>query len=239
MANLIEQTNHLILTSTSQQFHQNVFKDLVLNKIGRLLHTVQDFYSHTNWIEMGFDRINKNIGSKYNQLGVPLAEKNASTCFSQNCTKQVIMCKHLRSLSVFSESLIGVQITCPIVYYKCKNDVIKDKLTSGYFSNQKFDDGSEVVKPNEGKCNHGGWLDKINGELQVVGGINKDTAFYLLSPHAHLHKKAAQLAAQHTQHYFDMLRAKIGNDRFDHLFGILHRPNSFFDCLFKKFFFFG
>ena len=29
---------------------------------GQVLHTIQDFYSHSNWVEMGKTEINKEIG---------------------------------------------------------------------------------------------------------------------------------------------------------------------------------
>ncbi|CAF5226240.1 unnamed protein product, partial [Rotaria magnacalcarata] len=36
--------------------------DSARGKIGDLLHTLQDFYSHSNWIEMGKTEINHRIG---------------------------------------------------------------------------------------------------------------------------------------------------------------------------------
>ena len=32
---------------------------------GQVLHTIQDFYSHSNWVEMGKKEINKEIGKNY------------------------------------------------------------------------------------------------------------------------------------------------------------------------------
>jgi von Willebrand factor A domain-containing protein 7 len=54
-------------------------------RIGELLHTLQDFYSHSNWVEMGQTTINHRIGIEEN-IG-PLAQRNQSTCTSQGCRK--------------------------------------------------------------------------------------------------------------------------------------------------------
>jgi hypothetical protein len=237
LADLIEQTYYYILSSNH---NINGINEDALNKIGQALHTIHDFYAHSNWVEMGFDDINYKLGTYVNDLGVTLSENepNIPTCFDNNCTKHVIMCNHLNGLSILSEKLSGITINCPIVYYKCKNNVITDKLTSGYFGNQKLDNGKDVIKPIESKCNHGGYLDKNNGNI-AVGGINKDTGYYILSPHADLHARAANLAIKHTEFYFDQLRNTIGNGYFDDLFGILHRPHNLLNCIFKRLYFLG
>ena len=53
--------------------------------LGRLLHTLQDFYSHSNWIEMGNTNINNLIGVKENIGSV--ADRNQATCTKNGCTK--------------------------------------------------------------------------------------------------------------------------------------------------------
>lgn len=45
-------------------------------------------------------------------------------------------------------------------------------------------------------------------------GINKDSGYYVFSPHADLHLTAANLAILHTENYFDMLRTSIGDTEF-------------------------
>ena len=51
---------------------------------------------------------------------------------------------------------------------------------------------------------------------QIVpkGGINKDSGYYILSPHAHLHKIASRLAIEHTEHFFNEIRTVIGDKEF-------------------------
>jgi hypothetical protein len=186
--------------------------------IGQVLHAIHDFYSHSNWIEMGHERINLNIGQNTDDLGIQLAEVDVPSCFSENCTKEIIQCKYIsKGLSFLIKNL-----KCPLVYFKCTNNVILDKLTSGYYSNQKLQDGSSVPKPmNKSKCSHGGFLD-MTTHHDSIGGINKDSSFYFISPHANLHLNAANLAIEHTEYFFDMLRSKIGNPNFDKLLDLFH-----------------
>jgi hypothetical protein len=58
--------------------------------LGQLLHTLQDFYSHSNWIELGKKDINERLGL-YEDIG-PIAAKNQSTCTNQGCTKMEVKC---------------------------------------------------------------------------------------------------------------------------------------------------
>ena len=60
---LISQRLHAAISSTSQQAYQQDRESF-----GSLLHTVQDFYSHSNWIEIGHRVPNRGIG-KYEILG--------------------------------------------------------------------------------------------------------------------------------------------------------------------------
>ena len=118
------------------------------NLAGTALHTLQDFYSHSNWIELG------NPGP-YGVLGKPgseipleyIAGPTEATC--ENCEPG-----------------------------NCESNLITLKLTSGYRS------GQDVKKPeNMGKCSHGGTLDESRLK-PATGGINKNTATAVESPHA-------------------------------------------------------
>ena len=62
-------------------------KDLTNARIllGQSLHTLQDFYSHSNWVEMGKTDINKLIG-KNETIGT-VAGPNQATCTNNGCTK--------------------------------------------------------------------------------------------------------------------------------------------------------
>jgi hypothetical protein len=53
--------------------------------LGQLFHTLQDFYSHSNWVEMGNTDINQLIGS--NETIGSIAALNQSTCTSNGCRR--------------------------------------------------------------------------------------------------------------------------------------------------------
>lgn len=94
------------------------------------------------------------------------------------------------------------------------------KLVSGYYSDQKLEDGTSIRKPERSqKCSHGGSLDRDTFK-PASGGINKDSGFYLLSPHADLHLKAADLAVNHTAYFFNQIRKRIGDVEFSKFLSI-------------------
>jgi hypothetical protein len=63
------------------------------------------------------------------------------------------------------------------------------------------------------KCSHGGPFD-ISTDYDAKGGINKDSAYFWLSPHAHLHHKAAEMAINHTEYFFSQFLQELKNDEF-------------------------
>ena len=120
---------------------------------GQYLHTLQDFYSHSNWVEL----INGN--RKFYSLTNPansipsqyVAKPNEETCTS-----------------------------CPLAIEQndnCDNNLIIKKITSGYHGRQ------DISKPaNISKCGHGGILDSSRNR-GTRGGINKEAATRKWSPH--------------------------------------------------------
>jgi len=73
----------------------NPNKDLdeARGRIGDLLHTLQDFYSHSNWIEMGRTEINDRITIQ-EDIG-QIARPDQATCTSDGCTKIESKCVRL------------------------------------------------------------------------------------------------------------------------------------------------
>jgi hypothetical protein len=67
--------------------------DKARGRIGDLLHTLQDFYSHSNWIEMGKGEINDRIGIQ-EDIG-QIAGINQATCTSDGCAKIQTKCVRL------------------------------------------------------------------------------------------------------------------------------------------------
>lgn len=53
--------------------------------LGQLLHTLQDFYAHSNWIEMNKTDINELIGTS-ETIG-KVAGPNQATCTSNGCKR--------------------------------------------------------------------------------------------------------------------------------------------------------
>ena len=115
---------------------------------GQYLHTLQDFYSHSNWVELRNHTLTNPanlIPSEY------VAKPNEATC-----------------------------ISCPLATEQednCDNNLIIQKITSGYYG------GQDILKPtNISKCGHGGILDSSRDQ-GASGGINKESASRNWSPH--------------------------------------------------------
>ncbi|XP_078674681.1 von Willebrand factor A domain-containing protein 7-like [Branchiostoma floridae x Branchiostoma belcheri] len=160
---------------------------------GQLLHTLQDFYSHSNWVEMGHKEPNAGLAVPGADIG-RVAAPDTPTC--EDCSK-----------------------TLGFLWYKCEDNIRAELnqqglLTSGYSSNQKDLNGNPVNKP-EGveKCSHGGHFDGSK-DIPAAGGINKDTKWSLFSPHSDLHNQAAQLAVKATEEFFRSIRTATGDAQF-------------------------
>ena len=120
---------------------------------GTLLHTLQDFYSHSNWIEYGNNDPLSILGREIIDESI-VADADEKTCYE--CTPA--------TLTLFTDD--------------CENNLINTgKLTSGYYG------GQDVTKPaGVGKCSHGGIFDQSR-KLSSQGGINKDSPVPFISPH--------------------------------------------------------
>eukprot|EP00063_Salmo_salar_P062650 XP_014037485.1 PREDICTED: von Willebrand factor A domain-containing protein 7-like [Salmo salar] len=99
------------VSSVKASIKQENFEE-ARQKLGDILHTLQDFYSHSNWIELGNRFPHSNlIRSDLSDIG-PVADKNTPTCRScvgKDCQNNIL------------------------------EDIIRDKkLTSGYFSLEPF-----------------------------------------------------------------------------------------------------
>lgn len=102
--------------------------------------------------------------------------------------------------------------------YLCQGNIlVDDLLTSGYKLSTTC-----KTKP-RGKCGHGGRND-VTQNYPPTGGINKETSDPLLSPHYHLHKKAAELAIQATRDFFvgdgSSFLEQVGRDIFQRFFNL-------------------
>jgi hypothetical protein len=199
-------------------------------QIGQVFHTIHDFYSHSNWVELGHKDFNKDIGNEDAMNSFLRANKtrDVKSCQFENCTKKEIKCSRPWALVLpliqlvfgsFLSDTVSNFLTCPMVYFECTDNIVtKDHLISGFASGQRLPDGTAYEKPSNGlKCSHGGLIDSTATQIDPLGGINKDTAYYAFSPAAHLHQKAAALAIDNTEFIFDEFRRELGSDEFVNL----------------------
>ena len=143
---------------------------------GRMLHTLQDFYSHSNWIENG-NRQPYMILGKENARPRNIANPTRQTCSNCRETGTVIVGRILAFFDGFQSAH---------KYYSCPDNIesslrSSEILTSGYHGGQINDNRQEITKPS-GKCSHGGFLDSTSDNF-AKGGINKDSPFEKWSPH--------------------------------------------------------
>lgn len=180
--------------------------------MGRLLHTLQDFYSHSNWIEIeGVADPNPNFALGQSGMSVGnTATSTTSTC--SNCVKtgELTLVGPLAFLTPFISS-----ISC----YSCIDNLENSLgtgsvLTSGYTDGGRDSQNRRITKP-DGKCSHGGVTDGSQ-DLSATGGINKDSTHDKLAPHYYLHAQAATVAQQHSYVMFSNIRADVNNNE---LFG--------------------
>uniref|UniRef100_A0A8C5WJ49 von Willebrand factor A domain containing 7 n=1 Tax=Leptobrachium leishanense TaxID=445787 RepID=A0A8C5WJ49_9ANUR len=157
-------------------------------RLGQILHSLQDFYSHTNWVELGNEAAHPDLATPGMEID-SLASASDQTC--TDCTDG-----------------------------SCKNNIadfikMNNLLTSGYY-------GDTHSKP-DGKCSHGGPFDDSR-HLRARGGINKDTASPIFSPHHFLHQKAAILALEASIKFLNELRTDLTDQEMLRLLGVSSFP---------------
>ena len=177
--------------------------DAARRNSGRMFHTLQDFYSHSNWIENKNSAPNPVLG----QLGQKI--ENVASPTQQTCTN----CEG-------------------IIFYDCHDNIMKSikdtgTLTSGYVGGTKDGNGDRIEKP-VGKCSHGGLrITDPEQTLPARGGINKDSPYQMISPHYYLHFEAATVAQQATIDMIRNLRRDVNNDqKFGEYLGVFESGTS-------------
>ncbi|HEX8178042.1 MAG TPA: hypothetical protein VF525_00725 [Pyrinomonadaceae bacterium] len=179
---------------------QHLVSDLEANqasearkKLGQALHAIQDFYSHSNWVEMGWQMTNPYLG-KFDQTANLLA--SAAGKLEPTCAD------------------------CPVGVCPCVGNISTPKLTSGYFqflpTIPYLPPPSDAKHP--GKCSHGGPGDR-SVDTPGTLGINKDSLNCNVSPHNYLHQRATQLAGDHTKEFLRDIKAKVTLKQFKALLG--------------------
>ena len=181
---------------------------------GRLLHTLQDFYSHTNWIENWSGEVETT--SPYRVLG----EANKVIDDVAELTNPCTDCRKVHTLRFRSVAKYfpGIESFSTSVY-ECEDNLdssLKSQklLTSGYSHGGKDTNNNVIEKPN-GKCSHGGVLDGSQDQ-PAKGGINKDSIHPELASHYRYHEEAANVAQQHSYEFLLSMQNDVNNDQ---LFG--------------------
>ncbi|KAF3908076.1 hypothetical protein ABW21_db0205205 [Orbilia brochopaga] len=166
--------------------------------LGQALHTVQDFYSHSNYLEMLLSSGAKKLvphpglgvdGTMFYPLGPAV-----NTC---NPCDNALSCGD-----------------------GCEKNLLPAGLTSGYYGGEP-----NYKKPTKFKCSHGGLLDSSSllfGSLptNVGQGINKDSKSCTFSPHVDFHAQAANLSIIASRQYIiNVVTSKITQNQRALLFG--------------------
>src|SRR5882724_367947 len=168
--------------------------------LGQALHTLQDFYSHSNWIERGETNIWSALGTSIS----PFPPRNANTC--KDCSRDT--CPD--------------DADCDYVPGTSTTNLTSNVLTTGYYGGENRNHDF-----NRFKCDHGGNpIDRFgishpdtSGTGSKRDGINKDTESCQISPHWRKHTDAAGLAQQATVKYIDDIKQIVGLTKMKRLLG--------------------
>ena len=157
--------------------------------LGRALHTLQDFYSHSNWVEQHLSEPMNNL-QPFHALGdlnavISNPARGLNTC--ENCRRD--FCN------------------------ECEDKVRLTFLTSGYYGSDE-----DRPKPHHMKCSHGGVGDSSSDGL-ISAGINKDTLNCNLSPHDQYHRRAWRYARNMTSEFVTEIKDAIGLTKMAALMG--------------------
>ena len=174
--------------------------------LGSALHTLQDFYSHSNWVELGNSQPHPDLGR-----GPRISQAAFSDATCKDCDTNSPKAK----------------FGCP----DCTANLLpsSDLLTSGYYFGE-IDAPPEGVKIPKYKCHHGGVLDNtfwnaVGGAIGIPGstpsgGINKDSLSCLFSPHYYAHQQSVQISIDATKQYIEDIKGDITEAQLKLLFGV-------------------
>ncbi|XP_048449629.1 von Willebrand factor A domain-containing protein 7-like, partial [Rhincodon typus] len=85
-----------LLLRTKSKAIKNILQrnyNKALKNVGSLLHTLQDFYSHSNWIELGFQRPHSNLlklGESFGRMAGPDEETCTECSTSHGCKDKIL-----------------------------------------------------------------------------------------------------------------------------------------------------
>lgn len=162
-------------------------------RFGRAMHTLQDFYSHSNWIELHRGGLHPQLGRPGHIDSISRATANGDLVNDPACAE-----------NGFFEACRRDNITTPL-------------LTSGYFSGQNRDRPAGKCRHGGGFDRSPG-TGGISKDMSSCIG----TSFALPtdSPHSDNHPAAAALAAQATSDLLRQLKGKVTLRQFKSFLGI-------------------
>ena len=185
--------------------------DAARRDTGRMFHTLQDFYSHSSWVENGNQDPNPVLGQPNKRI------ENTVSPTEETCTDCVRK---------------GLPFTpAKFHYYACRDNIKRSLidngiLTSGYGAVQTDYDG-KVIEKRPGKCSHGGLFIDSKQDTPARGGINKDSPYHRNSPHYYFYDEAASLAIRATASMLHDMRGDVNNDqKFGEYLGVFESQAS-------------
>jgi hypothetical protein len=99
--------------------------DTAQEQTGQILHTIQDFYSHSNWVEMGKTDINYDIGNENFTKQAMIGVNETDACAS-NCTFVSIECGTFLKLLIKLIDFAGFKfdvVSCKLLINVCILDL--------------------------------------------------------------------------------------------------------------------
>ena len=162
--------------------------------LGRMLHSLQDFYSHSNWIEMGQTTPNPASGVAGEIPGNVAPPPDMPKC--SNCPVR----DNVNIKVTFGECAENVY-NCQ--YYSYESIYTAGILTSVYSGGSLDANGDQISKPC-GKCSHGGVADSIS-DVIAKGAIKKDSLSTFFATHPHLYVQAAATATYATVQFLQSI----------------------------------
>lgn len=156
--------------------------DFARESFGTALHTLQDFYAHSNWIELGNNGLHPQLGRPGSIASVSPATANGATTNEPTC------------------------IETPPNQSCMRNNLVTPLLTSGYFS------GQDRTRPagkcrHGGAFDASPGIGGISKDMSSCVGVAHALPFD--SPHSDSHPAAAALAARASAALFRQLQARV------------------------------
>ncbi len=180
------------LNAAVQEIRENRL-DAAREHVGVALHTLQDFYAHSNWIELGNNGLHPQLGRPGTIASIAPATANGATTNAPTCTE-----------------------TAP--NQSCaRNNLVTPLLTSGYFSGQ--DRTRPAGKCRHGgafdlSAGSGG----ISKDLSACTGLAGAQPFD--SPHSDSHPAAVALAARASAALLRQLQQRVSPRQFKAFLGV-------------------